>query len=613
MKRLFLFFFLLILAALIGIEGEIELFGNVIFYELTSGEGIPLIVVGDGPGLDSRYLRGMLSDRQILFYDQLGSGQSANKTSQILNLEYYLCELATLVEKLSLNKFHLMGHGFGGAVAVAYTLANPPGLVSLTLVNPLLNFPATEAALAKAVEPEGADQTDKFNLLLGEYREDLPAALVESLARLNRDSYRAVWGEDETQLTGTMRGVDLSPSLGDVKVPTLLCAGLHSFPPIEHISRYQESLSESEFVIFMNSAHFPMLEEKSVFEAVVGDFLPRAETRSEEAVSKRFSKTGEYNLGAIALEESDEGESFVLEVDQDLEIFLRSSPGIGYCWEVGSYDDSVVKLLSEPFYETEHSGSIYQVFSFRGIKSGKTEIALSYRSRWKDEPLKTYTVEVAIPQREVPTVRLNEKNSSETFSVGLGIPIEVSLPVTTGTGMSWRITATSPSILRQIKENEYRVPDNTPQAGGKIEQVYYFEGINYGTAFIEFSYGRPWDDLNVENTFGATVTVGEPVQRVCILNEKDNNGTFELELDQTLLIKLKNSLADGGAWRLQSKIPSQLVLVAGPLLEEAESVTYSVFYFKLVEKGEGALEIFYSRPGAEPLESDALKLNFSIS
>ena len=68
--------------------------------------------------------------------------------------------------------------------------------------------------------------------------------------------------------------------------------------------------------------------------------------------------------------------------------------------------------------------------------------------------------------------------------------------------MSWRITSTTSSILRQTKENEYSIPENTPAVGGTVQQRYYFEGINYGTAYIEFSYGRPWEEAPPERTFG---------------------------------------------------------------------------------------------------------------
>ena len=53
--------------------------GNVWFKRVGAGPGLPLLVIHGGPGLPHNYLRslGRLStEREVIFWDQLGCGKS---------------------------------------------------------------------------------------------------------------------------------------------------------------------------------------------------------------------------------------------------------------------------------------------------------------------------------------------------------------------------------------------------------------------------------------------------------------------------------------------------------------------------------------------------------
>jgi predicted secreted protein len=178
--------------------------------------------------------------------------------------------------------------------------------------------------------------------------------------------------------------------------------------------------------------------------------------------------------------------------------------------------------------------------------------------------------------------------------------------------MSWRITSTTSSILRQTKENEYLIPENTPAMGGTIQQRYYFEGINYGTAYIEFSYGRPWEETPPERTFGATITVAEPVHDIYIARDSDNDRHIALKLDQMLILKLKNGSSSDETWYLREELPEQLKLLSDPFIEYFEEVRYSVFYFRTVERGEGVLELSYGSSASPDQSIDTYRITLKI-
>ncbi len=91
---------------------------------LFSQQAAPIVVLHGGPSLPSNYcfpLAKHVPYRSILFYDQLGCG----KSDEPQNLEYYsidqsVDDLETLLDRLSIRRFHLYGHSYGGILAYEY-------------------------------------------------------------------------------------------------------------------------------------------------------------------------------------------------------------------------------------------------------------------------------------------------------------------------------------------------------------------------------------------------------------------------------------------------------------------------------------------------------------
>jgi proline-specific peptidase len=99
---------------------------------------LPLLVLHGGPGGPSDYLEPLeeLADigRPIVFYDQVGCGNSDQPNDPSLwSVELFLDELSTVRQELGLDRIHLLGHSWGGMLAMQYALTQPVGLASLIL------------------------------------------------------------------------------------------------------------------------------------------------------------------------------------------------------------------------------------------------------------------------------------------------------------------------------------------------------------------------------------------------------------------------------------------------------------------------------------------------
>lgn len=107
------------------------------------GSGSPVIVLHGGPGLDQEYLLPQMlelaKDHEVIFYDQRGSGQSlATKINPAyININQFVKDLDDLRVHMGVKKFTLVGHSWGGFLAMNYAIKYPQHLSNLILLNTL--------------------------------------------------------------------------------------------------------------------------------------------------------------------------------------------------------------------------------------------------------------------------------------------------------------------------------------------------------------------------------------------------------------------------------------------------------------------------------------------
>jgi len=123
--------------------GTLDLPGARIVYWLTgTADAPPLFVLHGGPGIGSRYMRAAIDralgwNRLLLFYDQRGSGYSEGAdVPGDLTLDRLVVDLDAVRDAAGLERIDLMGHSFGGLLALSYALKYPGRVDRLVLVDP---------------------------------------------------------------------------------------------------------------------------------------------------------------------------------------------------------------------------------------------------------------------------------------------------------------------------------------------------------------------------------------------------------------------------------------------------------------------------------------------
>lgn len=284
-------------------EGYVEVDGGRVFYRrVRRGAGIPLLCLHGGPGFAHDYLRpleGLADDREVVFYDQLGCGRSDRPADESLwRVERFVREVGLLREALGLDRIHLLGHSWGACLAATYALDRVDGIASLVLASPLISVPRwlEDAGVLRARLPKrvrdvlarheaagGTGCPEYVAATLAFYRGHLcrldpwPEELERTWAGLGGNVYLSMWGPTEFHATGTLRGYDLTPRLGQLGVPTLFTCGRHDEATPEAVESFADLVPQAEVVVFEESSHTPHLEEAGPYLDAVAGFLRRME------------------------------------------------------------------------------------------------------------------------------------------------------------------------------------------------------------------------------------------------------------------------------------------------------------------------------------------------
>jgi len=206
------------------------------------------------------------------------------KVDRPYTLSLHTRELIGFLGALNLKKVHLVGHSFGGAIALHTALEHPELVESLVLAEPgpiLALFGVSEVDLI-AKQKIGFDEA----LLLAQrwsaeaaIRQFLKVIVGADVLDQLRPLTRSVALDNAPTLAPMLEHYFVSPpvkseQLGKVKAPTLLISGEFS-PKIGLLTneRLHNVLPNSEEVILYSVSHGLHIENPAAFSQVVLDFL----------------------------------------------------------------------------------------------------------------------------------------------------------------------------------------------------------------------------------------------------------------------------------------------------------------------------------------------------
>lgn len=266
------------------------------------GRGEDLIWMEGGPGFPAHLARPDVSLVADRFRCHLVNAPGCGRTSPPARCEDY--SLASEVDfyesartALGLGSVSLMGHSWGGTVAIAYAAAYPEHVRRLVVID---GFPGWAAADPEAVAAERSRVLDRIRdrpwfeeamrpqgdlrrLSEAEWLEwwrrrfpvyfaepEAPASVhhierIHREMRLNMDAH--CYDDDD---------VDLRPVLGRVRCPTLVIVGEHDWICGPTLARpIAEGIGGAELHVIPGVGHLPQYEAPGAFRSILLDWLDR--------------------------------------------------------------------------------------------------------------------------------------------------------------------------------------------------------------------------------------------------------------------------------------------------------------------------------------------------
>lgn len=281
-------------------EVEIE-GGTVVAYEFGTGDDVVFCLNG-GPGLPCDYLRdahSCLIDEgfRVVAFDQLGTGASSRPTDPSLwTVTRYVAETDAVRQALNLGRVHLLGHSWGGWLAIEYALTHPEALKTITLADTNADMPHLVSELYRlreALGPETVAMMQRFEaegrydhpsyeaaVTLLNYRhvcrlDEWPAPVNRSLEDWNMGPYMTMQGPNEFLYTGNMKDWNRVPDLHRITVPALIVCGQHDELTPACSLRMKQQMPQAEITVFPNASHMPFYEQPEAYYPVLTDFLKR--------------------------------------------------------------------------------------------------------------------------------------------------------------------------------------------------------------------------------------------------------------------------------------------------------------------------------------------------
>jgi len=264
-------------------------------------DGLPLIVLHGGPGLDHHefadYLDPVCDDGiRLLLIDQRAQGRSEPTPSGTWTLERMAQDVIMLALALKLRRYAVLGHSYGAFVALQNAVDYPGQALATVVSGGVASVRDLEgvAGALEAFEPlelreqvASSWEREPSVTTPGEVgrllHDQMPFHFRDPkdprIAEYERRSADAVYAPDVLRhfATADHGGIELEDRLVEVTQPVLVLAGRHDrVCPADASERMARLLPQAELHVFEESAHMTFVEEQDRYLDVLRDFLARS-------------------------------------------------------------------------------------------------------------------------------------------------------------------------------------------------------------------------------------------------------------------------------------------------------------------------------------------------
>jgi len=280
--------------------------GNIYVHYEIHGSGQPIYLLSGGPGLPPHYLNPIINElsknNQCVLVHQRGTGQTPFVVEENGDYINKLCDdIHVIKEKLQHKQIIILGHSWGGMLAMHMATRYPTDIKKLILVssggynvkflsyfnqNIFSRLSADEQRIVSSLG-EFSDKLDQHpdRAVLKSELDLFKAAYINILLngyvfdKNNSEKFVLKPGEVNFESSSVIMGSlaashwDLKEELSKLDISTLIIQGRQDPIDLETALKNQEALRNSELKIFEACGHLPWLEQPKQFYDAVQFFL----------------------------------------------------------------------------------------------------------------------------------------------------------------------------------------------------------------------------------------------------------------------------------------------------------------------------------------------------
>jgi proline iminopeptidase len=278
---------------------------DVSLFVKVMGHGEPVVLMHGGPGLDHSTLSAFepLADRfTLVFYDHRCNGRSTGDVES-MTWENLTADAEALRQHLGFDQWAVLGHSFGGMVALEYALRHPTRLSHLLLLDTCADAHWVQHIGPEILAKRGYGE-DTVNGARRFYGGDLTPDEVNRLVMRFATAYyhnlgllslpRAVFAgmhikmRPEAHVFGFKElytGWTVMDRLHEIEIPALVLAGRDDFlSPPEHDAIIADRMPNAELEVVEQAGHNAHDEQPAEVLRLVRRFLTTARRSAEPAM-----------------------------------------------------------------------------------------------------------------------------------------------------------------------------------------------------------------------------------------------------------------------------------------------------------------------------------------
>ena len=281
---------------------------NVWTKRIGNNPKIKVLLLNGGPGATHEYFECFenflpAEGIEFIYYDQLGCGNADNPNDTTMwDLARYMEEVEQVRKALKLDNtnFYLLGHSWGGILAMEYATKYQNNMKGLIISNMMASCPEygkyADEVLSKQMAPEVLKEIRDIEarkdfsnprymeLLIPNFYEkhilrfpakDWPEPVNRSLGKTNQSLYVTMQGPSEFGISGKLEKWDRKADLKNVKTPTLVIGAKHDTMDPKHMEEISKILPNGSYLFCPKGSHMAFYDDQKTYFSGLISFLKK--------------------------------------------------------------------------------------------------------------------------------------------------------------------------------------------------------------------------------------------------------------------------------------------------------------------------------------------------